>query len=145
MPHANCGRKDCYHPVVAWAKTPNLIATHKCMIVSVVARPGFACATANQKGNKRRSRPGQPRGVLRIWNLNVAFLQSWTLAEATTRGFSAACCQIHLTAVPFGVKQNLSSAAPRNRQPATHCPLNLYGCALSFDFVYCWPNSRPVG
>ena len=49
MPHANCGRKDCDHPVVACAQTPNVIATHKCMTASVVARPGFACAAANQK------------------------------------------------------------------------------------------------
>ena len=87
------------------------------------------------KGNKRRSRPGQPRGVLHIWNLNVAFLQSWKLAEATTRGFLATCCQIHLTAVPFGAKQNLSSAAPRNRQPETRCPLNLHGCALLISSI----------
>jgi hypothetical protein len=82
------------------------------------------------EGDQRRSRPGQPRGILQIWNLNVASLQAGKLAEAVTRGFSATCCQIDLAAVPFGVKQNLSSAAPRNRQPATRCPLHLCGCAL---------------
>ena len=49
MPHANRGREDCDYPVVACAQTPNVIATHKCMIASIVARPGCACATANQK------------------------------------------------------------------------------------------------
>ena len=49
MPHANRGWEDGDNPVVARAQMPNVIAIHKCMIASIVARPGCACATANQK------------------------------------------------------------------------------------------------